>query len=115
MKSLDTLLANARARGDATPTDAGYFALALTIFRGRQGWVAWVMMIVQTALFGGAIWAGWHFYAATETLSAVKWGISAGTLAVVAAQVKLSLMPVMQANRVLLALRGLEQRLDAGT
>lgn len=111
MDALDTLIANARAKGDRTPTEPGYFALAFSLFRGRLGWVAWVVMGSQIALFVAAIWAGWHFFAATDPLAAVKWGISAGTLALMAMQLKLSLMPVMQTNRLLLALRGLEARL----
>ena len=54
---------------------------------------------------------GWQFYTATETLPALKWGLSAATLAIVAVQLKMALMPVLQANRVLLALRRLELRL----
>ena len=70
-----------------------------------------MLLAVQTALFGGALWAGWHFYAATEVLAAVKWGLSAAVLAIVATQLKMALMPVLQANRVLLAIRRLELRL----
>lgn len=111
MDTLDKMIAQALAEGDETPTDPGYFALALSLFRGRQGWVVWVMMTTQTVMFLAAVWAGWQFYTATETLGALKWGLSAATLAIVATQIKLSLMPVMQTNRVLLALRRLELRL----
>ena len=111
MDNLDRMIAKALAEDDDAPPEAGYFALAFSIFGGRQGWVTWVVMIVQIALFAAAVWAGWNFYAATETLAALKWGLSAATLALVATQMKLSLMPVMQANRVLLAIRRLELRL----
>jgi len=111
MDNLDRMIAQALADGDDTSPEPGYFALAFSIFGGKQGWVTWVVMIVQVAMFAAAVWAGWHFYAATETLSAVKWGLSAATLALMATQMKLSLMPVMQANRVLLAVRRLELRL----
>lgn len=114
MDNLDRMIAQATADGDDTPADPGYFALAFSIFGGRQGWVIWVLMVVQTMMFVAAAWAGWHFYAATETLSALKWGLSAATLALMAIQLKLSLMPVMQTNRVLLALRRLELRLERG-
>ncbi|PVH29984.1 hypothetical protein DDE20_06165 [Pararhodobacter oceanensis] len=67
-------------------------------------------MAVQIALFLAAIWAGWRFYAASEVLAAVKYGISAAVLALMALQIKLALMPVMQANRILLALRQIERR-----
>jgi len=115
MDNLDRMIADALAEGDDSilepGPEPGYFALAFSIFGGKQGWVTWVVMVVQTAMFLAAVWAGWRFYAATEMLSALKWGLSAATLALMAAQMKLSLMPVMQANRVLLAVRRLELRL----
>lgn len=110
MDTLDRRIAKALAEGDDTGSEPGYFALAFSIFGGRQGWVAWVVMVAQIVTFAAAVWAGWNFYAATETLAALKWGLSAATLALVATQMKLSLVPVMQANRVLLAIRRLEQR-----
>lgn len=115
MDDLDRRIAEALQEDDlGLPADApapGFYSLAFSLFRGSQGWVAWVMMILQTAMFLAAVWAGWQFYAATEVLGALKWGLSAATLAVLATQIKLSLMPQMQANRVIHALRRLELRL----
>jgi len=96
------------------PADArepGFYPLAFSLFRGPQGWVTWVLVTVQTVMFLAAVWAGWRFYAATEVLAALKWGLSAATLAILATQLKMALMPQMQANRVILALRRLELRL----
>jgi len=31
--------------------ELGYFSLSLSQFRGKLGWVTWVIMIVQTLLF----------------------------------------------------------------
>lgn len=111
MDNLDRMIADALARHDETPADPGYFPLAFSIFSGRQGWAVWVMMVVQTVMFVAAVWAGWHFFAATEVLAAIKWGLGAATLAIVATQLKMALMPVMQANRILLEIRRLELRL----
>ena len=91
--------------------EPGFFPLAFSLFRGPQGWVTWVLATVQTVMFLAAVWAGWHFYAATEVLAALKWGLSAAVLAILATQIKMALMPQMQANRVILALRRLELRL----
>lgn len=114
MSNLDQMIAEALSEDEGALPDPGYFPLAFSIFGGATGWVAWVVMAVQVALFALAVWAGWHFYMATEVLAAVKWGISAATLAVIATQLKMALMPVMQANRVLLAVRRLELRLMQG-
>ena len=111
MDTIDRLIAKALQDGDTVTSDPGYFPLAFSILGGRQGWVVWVLMAVQTLMFVGAVWAGWQFYTSTEVLAALKWGLSAATLAIVATQLKMALMPVMQANRVLLAIRRLELRL----
>ncbi|MGY6646863.1 MAG: DUF6768 family protein [Salinarimonas sp.] len=117
MDELDRRIAAALADNDlGLPEDArepGFFALAFSTMRGPQGWVTWVLMVVQTVMFLAAIWAGWHFFAATDELAAIKWGLSAATLAILATQIKMALMPQMQANRVILAIRRLELRLAA--
>lgn len=119
MDELDRRIAEALAEDDlGLPEDArepGFFSLAFSTMRGPQGWVTWVMLIMQTAMFLVAIWAGWNFFAATDELAAIKWGLSAATLLILATQLKLALMPHMQANRVILALRRLELRLAAKT
>lgn len=117
MDELDRRIAEALEDDDlGLPADApepGFYPLAFSLFRGPQGWVAWVMMVVQTAMFLTSVWAGWQFYASAEALGALKWGLTAATLAILATQIKLSLMPQMQANRVIHALRRLELRLAA--
>ena len=117
MDELDRRIAAALEEADlGLPADArepGFYALAFSTLRGPQGWVGWVLLGVQTAMFLAAVWAGWRFYAATEVLGALKWGLSAATLAIIATQLKLALVPQMQANRVILALRRLELRLAA--
>ena len=112
MDDLDRRIAAALADDPLTdPAEPGFYPLAFSLFRGPQGWVAWVLMAVQTVMFLAAVWAGWHFFAATEVLAALKWGLTAATLAILATVIKLSMVPQMQANRVLLALRRLELRL----
>lgn len=120
MDDLDRRIAAALT--DATPPEddlglsadarePGFHALVFSTLRGPQAWVTWILMVVQTVMFLLAVWAGWQFYSATEVLSALKWGLSAATLAILATLLKLTLIPQMQANRVILALRRLELRL----
>ena len=90
-------------------------ALSSRLSEARESTAAAMsVMAVQVALFLLALWAGWHFYTATETLAALKWGLSAAVLAIIATQLKMALMPALQANRILLAIRRLELRLAAG-
>jgi len=112
MSRIDDMIAEALSEEDRAIVEAtaerGWFRLGADQFRGKLGWVTWVVMIVQTAMFIAAVWAGWHFFNATEVLLAVKWGISAGTLVIAALSMKLSLMPQIQADRVLRELRRVE-------
>lgn len=86
----------------------GYFKLGLSQFTGPFGWVTWLIMAVQIALFAVGVWCAVHFFAATDVLAAVKWGISGGVLILMALNVKLSLMPQMQADRVIREVRRLQ-------
>jgi len=70
--------------------------------------VSWVIMLTQALLFFVGIWAAWQFFAATEQLLALKWGLSAAVLLLVAAQMKMSFMPQLQADRVLRELKRIE-------
>ncbi|HHL20442.1 MAG TPA: hypothetical protein ENJ52_02825 [Aliiroseovarius sp.] len=88
--------------------ELGYFAQAFGIFRGPQGWTAWVIMLVQAVMFFAGIWASWHFFQTDETLAALKWGLPAATLLLMAGMLKFTLMPVMQADRIIREIKRLE-------
>ena len=115
---LDRLIEEALSAEDRrlfqSTRELGWFELGLSQFRGRLGWVTWVIMVVQVAMFLLAVWCGVNFFAATEVLPALKWGLSGATLAVMATQLKLSLMPQMQADRVIRELKRLELMLVSG-
>ncbi|WP_284163269.1 DUF6768 family protein [Frigidibacter sp. SD6-1] len=85
-----------------------FVAEAFGLFSGRNGWVAAVTMASQIAMFLAAVWCGWHFFRETDLLAALKWGLSGATLLILATVVKMALLPMMQANRILRALRALE-------
>ncbi|MBX3564334.1 MAG: hypothetical protein KF730_07130 [Sphingomonas sp.] len=67
-----------------------------------------IMMVAQTALFIGGLYAGWQFYDATDTIAALHWGLPSAVMLVTSLMIKLALWPVVQTNRVLLALKRLE-------
>lgn len=112
MSKLDQLIEEALSDQDKDimreTQELGWFALGASQFTGKLGWVSWVLMIVQTILFLFAVWAGWHFFAATEMLAALKWGLSSATLMIVATILKTSLMPQIQADRILRELKRVE-------
>ena len=88
--------------------ELGYFSLARSLFSGKLGWVAWVIMLAQSAMFIVGAWAAWRFYIAEDVLMALKWGISSAVVLLMGAQMKLSFMPQLQANRILRELKRVE-------
>lgn len=117
MSKLDDLIREALDDSDReilTQTEElGYFSLGLSQFRGKLGWVTWVIMIVQTALFVGGVWCAVAFFNATDVLAALKWGLSGAVLLLTGFQLKLSLMPQMQADRVIREVKRVELLLAA--
>jgi hypothetical protein len=83
--------------------EPGYIAQASSIFRGNMGWVNVVLLVVQSVLFAAGAYAAWQFFAADNVLTALRWGLPAATLLLMALIVKTALMPVIQVNRVLRA------------
>ncbi|PWV97641.1 hypothetical protein DFR52_106164 [Hoeflea marina] len=112
MSKLDQLIEEALSEQDETllreTRELGWFELGASQFTGKLGWVSWVLMITQTALFVAAVWTGWHFFAAGDGLTALKWGLPSATLMIVATILKTSLMPQMQADRILRELKRVE-------
>ena len=112
MSKLDRLIEEALSEQDEDmlreTKELGWFALGASQFSGKLGWVSWVIMITQTALFFLAVWTGWHFFAASDVLTALKWGLPSATLMIVASILKTSLMPQMQADRILRELKRVE-------
>lgn len=112
MPNIDELIKEALRDQEAeivkSTEEQGYFPLAIGLFKGKLGWVSWVIMIVQGIMFGFGVWAAWHFFNAVEMISALKWGLSSAVLLLMAAQMKLSFMPQIQADRVLRELKRVE-------
>lgn len=116
MPDLDKMIDAALAEEErdllrAIGEESGYLAQATGIFGGRTGWVNLVVMVTQTAAFLVAVWATVRFFAATDVLAALHWGLPAATLMVMALVLKTSLRPVMEANRVIREVKRLELQL----
>ncbi|MEO1043993.1 MAG: DUF6768 family protein [Pseudomonadota bacterium] len=104
----ETLTQEEQALMEELRHEPGYFAQAFGMFRGTASWVNWVIMIVQSVMFLVAVWMSIEFFNADDAVSQLRWGLPAVTLLVVGGMLKMSLMPVMQANRMLRELRRLE-------
>lgn len=91
--------------------EPGFFNQAFGIFSGPTAWVNALLMVVQTLLFVAGIWAAWNFFEAGDSLSAIRWGLPAAVLLLMALIIKLSLWPTMQTNRIMRELKRIELQL----
>lgn len=85
--------------------EPGHFEQIGTLFAGQNAWINWALMVAQGGLFVAGIWMTIRFFAASEVLQALQWGLPAATLLLASLMIKLSMVPAMQTNRVLLALK----------
>ncbi|MBL4807329.1 MAG: hypothetical protein JKY31_08575 [Rhodobacteraceae bacterium] len=112
MSKLDDLINEALSVQDqeilAGTEEQGWFALGTDVFKGKLGWISWVLMITQTCLFVLGVWLAWQMFSATEVISALQWGFSATVTLLMGGMLKMSLMPQLQANRVLRELKRVE-------
>lgn len=88
--------------------DSGHVQQALSLFAGRAGWISGLLLVVQAVMFIAGLWAGWLFFQAEDALAALHWGLPSAVLLVMSLMLKLALWPVMQTNRLLVALKRLE-------
>ena len=104
----ETLDAEERELLRSVGEEPGFFAQTFGIFGGPTGWVHVLLMVVQGALFIAGVWAAWQFFEATEALSALRYGLPAAVLLLMALIIKLSLWPTIQTNRVIRELKRIE-------
>jgi hypothetical protein len=93
------------------PAEPGFFAQAFGLFRGPTGWVNALLMIVQGAAFLAGAWAAYRFFGAADPVTQLRWGLPGATLLILAAIIKMSLLPRMETNLVIRELKRLELQL----
>lgn len=90
----------------------GFFERAFGTFRGPGGWANLIVMIAQGVFFILGAWMAWQFYAQSDVLDALRWGLPALMFLIVSPVLKMGLMPVMEANRIARDIRRLELRVE---
>ena len=112
MDKIDKLIAEALAEeeraGGADTSEQPFVAQAFGLFRGRNAWIWVVTTLSQILLFFAGVWMAWQFFQTTDVILALRWGLSAAVLILASLALKLSLMPVIEANRVIRELRRIE-------
>lgn len=86
----------------------GWSGLLRATFRSRLGGATRVILLLQIVLLVISIWAAIQFFTATDTLAAVKYGITWAVLLIVANVYIVGLMPHLHTERVLRALKRVE-------
>lgn len=116
MNKIDDLIEEALSSEDQAllerfSKEPGYFRQAFNLFRGKLGWVMWLVGVVQLLFFIAALFTFWQMLQVDSTIAAVRWGI--GT--VVFVQMMTFLRGFMgmhfEANRVLREVQRLELRM----
>lgn len=113
---LDDLINEALSREDEEllnrfAGEPGYFRQAFALFRGRLGWVMWLVGIVQLLLFIGAIYAIVQMFGAGDLMTALRWGIGAVVLVQLSTLLRSFMGMHFEANRMLREIKRLELRL----
>ena len=88
--------------------EPGFFAQALGIFGGRTGWVNVILMIVQSVAFIAGVWTAWHFFNALDPVTQLRWGLPSAVLLIMAAMLKMALLPRMETNLIIRELKRIE-------
>lgn len=94
--------------------EPGWFSQILGIFGGRTGWMNMVLMGAQTVAFVAGVWAAVHFFQAGDALTALRWGLPAAVLVLLAATIKLAMWPAVHTNRLLLEMKRIELQIARG-
>ncbi|MBN9466299.1 DUF6768 family protein [Brevundimonas sp.] len=89
-------------------SEPGHVEQLLAVFRARNGWVSIVLMVTQFVFFAGGAWAGWRFFQATETLTALRFGLPSAVLLTMALMMKLAVWPNLNSERQLQILARIE-------
>ena len=88
--------------------EPGFFAQALGVFSGRTGWVNVILMIVQSVAFIAGVWTAWHFFNAVDPVTQLRWGLPSAVLLIMAAILKMALLPRMETNLIIRELKRIE-------
>jgi len=113
MRDLDRMIEEALGQEESellrtVSGDPTFFERALGMFGAGVGWMVVLMMAIQSALFIAGVWAGWNFFAASEPVAQLRWGLPAAVLLLMSLIIKLAVAPTLHHNRLMRELKRLE-------
>lgn len=92
--------------------EPGFFERAFGTFAGPAGWANLILMVAQAVFFIAGVWFAWVFYQQDSVIEALRWGLPALVLLIVAPVLKMGLMPVMEGQKLARDIRRLELRIE---
>ncbi len=112
MSRLDRLIEEALDAEDraifASQGEQGFFGQVGGLFAGPLGWMSALTMIVQIAMFAGALYAARQFLVVDDAAAMLRWGALAGLLMAAMSVIKLMHWSQMQANRAIREIKRVE-------
>ncbi|MBV5258114.1 hypothetical protein FLX56_06750 [Synechococcus moorigangaii CMS01] len=117
MSDVDRLIEQAlddedRALREALGKEPGVLGGLWPLLTGPRAWANWVMLVSQGIMFVVGVWFAWEFFQASDALDALRYGLPAVTLFVMAIVIKTSMTPYISENRLLTEIRRLELRIE---
>lgn len=104
----EAMTAEERALMEKFSAEPHFVRQTLSIFTGPNWWVNLILAVFQGVAFLGGLYAAWKFFGTSDVLSALHWGLPSVTLLLMAATVKMGMMPTIEANRVIRELKRIE-------
>ena len=84
--------------------------MAGDLFRGRIGFLNLTLIFGLFIWFTAGLYAMWKAYSVTEVVDVVRWGLVATVFIIGTVVAKVGLLPSIQANRMLHAIKRLEMQ-----
>lgn len=117
MNKLDRMIEEALSEEDraimAETSQRGVFEELFGQLSGRNAWIKWISYLYIAVFVVLFFWATWNFFAATDALVALRWGIGAVVAVLFVTVLKLYLFTEMQTDRIMRELKRVELMLAA--
>ena len=88
--------------------EQGLVGQVFSVFSGKQGWIASIMVVMSFVVFAAAVYCSWKFFTADAVLTAMRWGAGAGMLMLMVGFMKVWFWMRMESNRMLREVKRLE-------
>jgi hypothetical protein len=116
MKDIDELINETLSKEDEElladyGREPGYFKQAMALFRGKLGWVMWLVGIIQLLFFIAALYAFYQVLVGTDLISTLRWGIGTVILVQLSTFLRGFMGMHFETNRALREIKRLELRL----